>query len=195
MKPKLLGFILLLLLLGAGAWWLLAPPENNAKYPGMGGDFTLQSAQGPVSLHQFRGQVVLLYFGYTSCPDVCPASLGALASALKQTSPEERAQLQPLFISVDPERDSLEKLAQYAAYFYPGMLGLTGQPEYLKQLAQRYGAYFRKAPVENSALGYAVDHSATIFIVDKNGQLADMIHNSHSPRQILKQLRAALQRP
>ncbi len=191
MKNALLWLLSMLVVSGVAAWWL-SQPDRDTPYPGMGGDFELQSASGPVTLHQFKGKLLLIYFGYTSCPDVCPTSLGALSAALKQLSAEEQAQLQPLFISVDPERDSVQKLKEYTAYFYPGMIGATARMPYLEQLAKRYGAYFRKAPVDDSTLGYAIDHSSTIYVVDKQGQLMDMIQHSSSPQAIRKQIRENL---
>jgi len=187
-------FWLLLLFLfstsAAHAWTLFSGKED--RYPGMGGDFTLQSAEGEVSLRDFRGKIVLIYFGYTSCPDVCPTSLGALSAALKKLDKKEMAQIQPLFISVDPERDDVKKLQEYSHYFHPKMIGVTGKLAYLQALAKRYGAYFRKAPVESSTLGYAVDHSSTIYVVGKDGKLVDMIQHGGSPKRILEHIRAVL---
>jgi protein SCO1/2 len=186
-------FFLVLLLSGTQvfAWSLFSSEEDH--YPGMGGEFTLSSASGDISLKDFRGRIVLIYFGYTSCPDVCPTSLGALSAALKKLSDEEMEQIQPLFISVDPARDDAEKLKAYSRYFHPKMIGATADPEYLKTLAKRYGAYFRKAKVEDSSLGYAVDHSSTIYVVGKNGKLVDMIQHGGSAKRILEHLRNVLQ--
>ncbi len=189
---KRLAWLLALALVGAGGWFLFTEKAPQGPYPGMGGDFTLQSAQGPVSLSDFRGKVVLLYFGYTSCPDVCPTTLGALATALKRLSPEELARVQPLFVSVDPERDAPRKLVEYVRYFHPKLIGLTGPLERLKSIAKRYGAYFRKALVEDSSFGYAVDHSSVIYIVDERGVLVDMIQHSSSPEVIVTRLRRVL---
>lgn len=189
---KLALLLLVLAIAGAGSWLLLSKRKGEEPYPGMGGDFTLQSASGPVSLSDFRGKVVLIYFGYTSCPDICPTSLGALSAALKQLSPEEMARIQPIFISVDPERDTPEKMVEYVHYFHPKMIGLTGKPEQLREIADRYGAYFRKAEVEDSTLGYAVDHSSVIYIVDEQGRLVDMVQHSGSPKTILEHLRRVL---
>ncbi|WP_457665204.1 SCO family protein [Thiolapillus sp.] len=172
------------------AWSLFSSKEEH--YPGMGGDFTLQSATGEISLKDFRGKIVLIYFGYTSCPDVCPTSLGALSAALKKLDKQEMAQIQPLFISVDPERDDVKKLQEYSHYFHPKMIGATGSLEYLQALAKRYGAYFRKAPVENSSLGYAIDHSSTIYVVGRDGKLVDMIQHGGSAKRILEHIRKAL---
>ncbi len=192
MTIKRYYIFLLLLLLNAQvfAWSLFSTEEE--RYPGMGGEFTLSSASGDISLKDFRGKVVLIYFGYTSCPDVCPTSLGALSAALKKLSDQEMAQLQPLFISVDPARDNVEKLATYSQYFHPKMIGATSDLEYLRSLAKRYGAYFRKAEVGNSSLGYAIDHSSTIYVVGKNGKLIDMIQHGGSAKRILEHLREIL---
>ncbi|WP_223212065.1 SCO family protein [Thiolapillus brandeum] len=186
-------FLLFLLAVGqAHAWSLFSGSNEEERFPGMGGDFTLRSADGPISLKDFRGKLVLIYFGYTSCPDVCPTSLGALSSALKKLSDREMARIQPIFISVDPERDDPGKLKDYSAYFHPKMIGATADLPYLKDLAKRYGAFFRKAPVEDSTLGYAVDHSSTIYVVNEEGKLVDMIQHGGSPKLILQHLRKAL---
>ncbi len=185
-------WLLALVAAGAGGWFLLSDRAPEGPYPGMGGDFTLESAAGPVSLSDFRGQVVLIYFGYTSCPDICPTSLGALSAALRQLSPEEMARIQPLFVSVDPERDTPARIAEYVRYFHPKMIGVTGPLPKLREIADRYGAYFRKAEVEGSTLGYAVDHSSVIYVVDERGVLVDMIRHSGSPATILEHLRRVL---
>jgi protein SCO1/2 len=166
--------------------------SGTEPYPGMGGDFTLNSSHGPVSLKDFRGKVVPIYFGYTSCPDICPTSLSALGRALKQLDEHELSQVQSLFISVDPERDSTEKLAEYAKYFHPGMLGITGNLDLLNEIAKRYGAFFHKAEIKGSAMGYAVDHSSIIFVVDKQGVLQQMIQHSNNPQDILEKIREVL---
>lgn len=190
---KLSWLLLALAIAGAGSWLFLSERGDEGPYPGMGGDFTLRSAAGPVSLSDFRGKVVLIYFGYTSCPDVCPTSLGALSAALKQLSPQEMARIQPIFISVDPERDTPAKIVEYVHYFHPKMIGVTGSLAEVREIADRYGAYFRKAEVENSALGYAVDHSSVIYVVDEKGRLVDMIQHSGSPQAILEHLRRVLE--
>ena len=189
--PALAGLIVLALLAGV----LLIDPAQREKTPfaSMGGDFTLESANGPVSLADYRGKYVIIYFGYTSCPDICPTSLGALSQAMKQLTPGELERIQGLFISVDPERDTLDKLQAYARYFHPSMIGITGSLETLNQVASQYGVYFHKVEIENSSMGYAVDHSSTIFLVDPEGKLKEMIQHSDSPGTILKQIRKVMQ--
>jgi protein SCO1/2 len=143
---------------------------DTAEAP-TGGDFTLDSYRGPVSLHDFKGKVVMLYFGYTSCPDVCPTSLGYMVAALGELSPDELQQVQPIFISVDPERDSLQGLKDYVEYFQPGFIGLTGSEEQVAQVAKQYGAKYYPVELEGSAFGYAINHSAAIYLIDQDGTL------------------------
>ncbi|MBU0499810.1 MAG: SCO family protein [Gammaproteobacteria bacterium] len=158
-----------------------------AKAP-PGGGFRLNSADGPVSLGDFKGKVVLLYFGYTFCPDICPSSLALLSAALHQLSPEDQARIQPLFVSVDPERDSLEKLRQYSRYFHESFIGLTGSPEAVRGVADLYGAAYRKV-LEPSSTAYTVDHSANLYLIDSQGKLAGQLPHGTAPEEI----RSALQ--
>lgn len=136
-----------------------------------GGDFTLMSASGSVSTQDFRGKVVMLYFGYTKCPDVCPTSMLIMSQALDALSAEELAQVQPLFISVDPKRDKVENLSEYARYFHPGFIGITGSGEEVAKVSRMYGARYYQVDLEGSEFGYAVNHSAAIYLVDDQGTL------------------------
>lgn len=157
-----------------------------------GGDFRLQSAAGPLALEDLRGKVVVLYFGYTFCPDICPTGLALLSAALEQMEPGELAQVQSLFVSVDPDRDDLQRLAEYAAFFHPGILGLTGNPVELTAVAARYGAVYRKVEQKESAAGYLIDHSAFTYVIDRSGQLAHSLPHGTSPERILAVLRQEL---
>lgn len=201
----LLNIVLLAAIIWAGLFW--QPDSNQSPVPGthaarlgqavslaatpVGGDFTLDGPQGPVALHDYAGKLVLLYFGYTYCPDVCPTSLMVWQQALAALSPLELTRVQPVFISVDPERDTIERLADYTQFFYPGMVGLTGKPEQLKEIAGRYGAVF--ARVESaSASGYVVDHSAMTYVVDARGQLVASVPHGASVEQLLAEIRQYL---
>jgi protein SCO1/2 len=157
-----------------------------------GGDFTLQSASGPVSLRDFRGKVVLVYFGYTFCPDICPTSLAFASQALNALNKDELARTQGLFISVDPERDTLDKLKEYGAFFHANILGLTGTPEVIAATAQQYGASYRKQDT-GSAGGYVVDHSSSTYVVDPEGKLVATLQHGTSPADVVKAIRAAMQ--
>jgi protein SCO1/2 len=167
--------------LGAGAiGWFMTPNPNALP---KGGDFTLPSAAGPVSLEALRGRVVVLYFGYASCPDVCPATLSFLGTALAALPADELAKVQGIFISLDPERDSPASLAPYAAHFHPRMVGVTGTATEVAALAAHYGVTFRKHGVD-SALGYVVDHTSQLAIVAPDGRLVEVLEHGTPPEAI-----------
>ncbi|MEI7613265.1 MAG: SCO family protein [Betaproteobacteria bacterium] len=153
--------------------------------------FTLNSPAGPVSLSDYRGKVVLIYFGYTFCPDVCPTSLAALAQALSALTPKELEQVQGVFISVDPERDSMEVLKIYVPYFHPSLLGLSGSTEQVAQVARQYGARYMKQKPNADGL-YSVDHSSFTYVVAPDGKLAARLPHGTSPQQIVDKIRPLL---
>jgi protein SCO1/2 len=153
--------------------------------------FTLNSPSGPVSLSDYRGKVVLIYFGYTFCPDVCPTSLAALAQAFSALTPKELEQVQGFLISVDPERDSMEVLKIYVPYFHPNLIGLSGTPEQVAQVARQYGARYMKQKPNADGL-YAVDHSSFTYLIAADGKLAARLPHGTSPQQIVDKIRPLL---
>ena len=178
--------VLASLLLGALAAYLAAPRSDDPAP--RGGNFTLTAADGPVSLADLRGRLVLIYFGYASCPDVCPTSLALTTAALNTLTPAEREQVRVLFISVDPGRDTPEKLRQYAGHFHPNITGVTGSPEALAAVAARYGAAYRMTPVE-SAAGYVVDHTSVTSVVVPDGRLVEQLPHGTTPPDIVAAIR------
>ncbi|MEA3273749.1 MAG: SCO family protein [Pseudomonadota bacterium] len=144
-------------------------PET-AEAP-LGGDFTLVSSRGPVSLQDFRGKVVMLFFGYTKCPDVCPTSLAYMSAALNELDEAKLRGVQPMFVSVDPQRDTPKQLEEYLDYFHPAYLGLTGTEEEIAEVSKLYGAKYYQVQLEGSAFGYAVNHSAAVYLIDQDGTL------------------------
>lgn len=179
-------------LLGVLAAWLAAPRTGEPALP-RGGDFTLDSADGPVTLTALRGKVVLLYFGYASCPDVCPTSLALTTAALKTLAPDELARVQVLFISVDPGRDTPANLKHYAGYFHPGIAGVTASPERIAAVAADYGASYRMTPVD-SAAGYVVDHSSVTSVIAPDGRLVEQLPHGTTPPEIVDAIRRWLPR-
>ena len=144
-------------------------------------DFNLSSAEGVVSLKDLRGSVVLLFFGFTSCADVCPISLATISHAFSNLNDDELKLSKSLFISLDPERDSLEKLKKYTGYFHPNIIGVTGTKKELGMVAEIFGVNFEKKDSPDSALGYVIYHSSTIFVIDQQGILRKTIpHNTNS---------------
>lgn len=133
-------------------------------------DFTLTAHTGePVSLSDFRGKHVLVYFGYTFCPDVCPTTLARINQTLTLLG-DKAKDVQFVMVSVDPERDTPEKLAQYVTAFNPTFLGLTGSEQEIMQAATPFGVYFAKQEVEGKS-NYLVDHTATTMVMDPAGRM------------------------
>lgn len=134
-------------------------------------DFTLTTEGGrKVSLRDFRGKIVLLYFGYTFCPDVCPTTMRELARAMKILGPKKAKRVQVIMISVDPERDTPDHVAEYARTFNPDFIGLTGTLDEITQVATMYGIYFKKHE-GTAATGYLVDHTATVTVINQKGYI------------------------
>lgn len=156
-----------------------------------GGDFTLFQGDKPVRLSDFHGKLVVMYFGFTSCPDVCPTTLTIIASALRQLTPEELENVQPVFISIDPERDQGEKLDAYATYFHPSFIGITGTPDEVQKVANQYGGFFIKVE-SDSALKYMVEHTSKTYIISKDGQHVSVLPHDMSRDVALNAIRSGL---
>jgi len=157
-----------------------------------GGEFSLFGSEGMVSLSDFRGKVVAIYFGYTQCPDVCPTNLSLLSSALKQMTEDELAQFQGIFISVDPGRDDPQTLEKYTQFFHPKIMGISGAPNDLDPIVANYGAYYEKTAYSNSAMIYGIAHTSEIYVMDRNGKMVGILPHAASPKEIMRQLRAAM---
>jgi len=138
-------------------------------YENRGGDFELTGPDDKdLSSESFRGKVILIYFGYTYCPDVCPMSLTHLKVGMLNLN-EQAKDVQVLFISIDPERDTSEKLKEYVPYFYPTFIGMTGSINDIAEVARQYGTGYFKQYVE-SVEGYFMAHTDAVFLVDQQGR-------------------------
>ena len=132
------------------------------------GDFTMPDFTGrPRTLGEFRGKVVVLFFGFLQCPDVCPTTLAEAAAALKELGPKAE-EVQVLFITVDPERDTPELLAAYVTAFHPKFLALRGNQAELERAAKMFKVYYAKSSSPDG--GYSMDHTASLFVLDKQGR-------------------------
>ncbi len=193
MNKALSFFILILMVVFLYVIFFWEPvADSDNKLPVVsqptGGEFTLQALSGPVSLKDFRGKVVLIYFGYTMCPDICPTNLAMMSNALNQMNDNELSYVQGIFISVDPQRDTVEKLSEYTHYFHPLIKGMSSTPEVIRELAERYGAAYQKV-VQDSATNYAVDHSSETYVVDPQGNLVERLAHATPPAEILAAIR------
>jgi protein SCO1/2 len=142
------------------------------------------------TLVDFRGKVVMLFFGYTHCPDMCPTTLATLAGALRQMG-EDARDVQVLFVTVDPRRDTPEILAKYVPAFHPGFLGLYADAETTARTASEFKAYFELRPQDETGR-YAVDHSGQIFVFDAQGRVRLFIRPEASPESIARDVRVLL---
>ncbi|MEW5827850.1 MAG: SCO family protein [Chloroflexota bacterium] len=188
-----LAGVIVLLALAAGFVWLRPKPffgtvlqSTTPAY-----DFALAAAEGKtVRLSDYKGKVVLLYFGYTFCPDVCPATLANASQAIRALG-KKGEQVQLIMISVDPARDTPEKLAQYVTHFHPSYIGITGTDEQVSETAALYGIYFQKNE-GTEATGYLIDHTATLMAVDQEGYLKLLIPFGATVEEITSDLKNLL---
>lgn len=165
--------IIALIVLGAWAWQRLRAPVFHGQVMPAGApvvDFTLTAHTGEqVRLSDWRGRWVALYFGYTFCPDICPTTLAQLAQAQRRLG-ADASRVQVIMVTVDPERDTPERLAAYVSAFDPSFIGLIGTPNAIAAAAASLGVYFARQEVE-SAAGYLMDHTASVLLLDPEGRL------------------------
>jgi protein SCO1/2 len=166
------------LLVFVGPKRLLTPPEGSESAAHIGGVFTLSNTEGtPVSASDFRGKYMLVYFGFTHCPDICPTTLLVMKNALAALGEKQKA-IVPIFISLDPARDTPRVMKQYVSNFGPRLVGLTGTAEEVKKAADAYRVYFSRVEQPDSASGYLIDHSGFMYLMDPNGRY--LAHFSHT---------------
>lgn len=157
-------------------------PLAPVQTAGIGGAFSLIDHRGDVvSDRDFGDKVLLLMFGYTFCPDVCPTSLQGIAQALDLLGTDAE-EVQALFISVDPDRDTPEVLGSYVSAFHPSLIGLTGTPEQIRQVTADYRVYYAKAGSDSE--DYLIDHSAYIYLVGAGGQVLTYLRHDAEPEAI-----------
>lgn len=166
----MIPLLLALLLGGCGPAGKSEPPLKGAS---IGGPFTLTNQDGQqVSDTDLNGRYRLVYFGYTFCPDVCPVDLQVIGQGLRQferSDPARAQKVQPVFITTDPERDTPAVLKQYVAAFHPRLIGLTGTPKQIAEVAKEFGIYFAKRETEGSS-DYLVDHSRVAILFGPKGE-------------------------
>jgi cytochrome oxidase Cu insertion factor (SCO1/SenC/PrrC family) len=156
----------------------------------IGGPFTLTDSVGKQrSDGEFRGRLMIVYFGYTYCPDVCPADLMAITRALDALGPAADG-VQPIFITVDPERDT-KVLKEYVSAFHPNLIGLTGSPDEIRKVANAYKAFYVKVPDERGG-DYSIDHTGVIYLIGRNGEYLGFMPPQTSPQRLTEILQKYL---
>ena len=174
-------------------------PEQDLKAQYLpAGDFSLQTSAGLQRLSDFRGKPVVLYFGFTSCPDICPLGLSTIRDALN--SDLGLSEVVALFVTVDPQRDTLDRLSEYVEFFHPNIIAMRGDKKETAKIAKQYGTYFIKAPLpgakesqkglsgdantEVDPNAYTVDHTAYYFVLDKQGELTRVLEHNAKPNEL-----------
>ena len=203
MKNPLVMAVAVGLLAGAVAALVLVVGPQLGTMPGLaptttgkalvGGPFSLEDASGKrVTEKDFAGRPMLVYFGFTHCPDVCPAGLQVIAAALDKLGPKADG-LTPIFITLDPERDTPQVIGEYVKSFNPRIVGLSGSPEDIAAVAKAYRVYFKKVADENSTSGnYSVDHSAYMYLMSPTVEFLKHFPHYVSVDQLAEELAKAL---
>jgi protein SCO1/2 len=183
-----MGLLLAVLLLGAGGLLWLSGSGGNSPIS-IGGPFTLEDGSGkPVTDRDFRGKYMLVYFGYTFCPDVCPTTLNAVADAMDKMGPAA-ARIRPVFITVDPKRDTPAVVKQYAAAFGPSITGLTGTPEEIAAAAKEYRVYYAEHRTGSGPNDYSMDHSSVLYLMGPDGGFIAPVRADQSGDEIAANLK------
>ena len=179
-------------LLSVAVLTLCASVAGAAANYGKGGDFTLNAPGGPLSLSSLRGKVVLIFFGYTSCPDVCPISLARIDASFSALDTSELERVQALFITLDPERDTADRLEKYTRYFHANIIGLRGDEAAIATVAGQYGVSYSKNMMPESALGYSISHPTDILLLDTEGQMVESVPHDAKSKYLLSRIRDLL---
>jgi protein SCO1/2 len=193
LQLALIGAALALVVaIGLVAWQLVPGPAGGSGEALVGGPFTLVDQTGKaVTEADYAGRFMLVYFGYTFCPDVCPMSLSSMVQALDLLEPAQAEQVVPIMITVDPERDTVAQLAEYAPLFGPELVALTGTPEQIAAAAKAYRVYYSKVANDDPD-AYLMDHSAFIYLMGPDGRYRRHFAANASPEELAQGLREAL---
>lgn len=188
--------IVLIVALAAAAFWWFRPQALHGTELVAGDplpDFTMQASSGErVSLSDFQGKWVMLYFGYTSCPDVCPTTLGDMAQAYDLLGGRAE-RVQGIMVSLDPARDTPEKMAAYLSYFEPTFIGMSGEQAEVNDAAMRYGIFFERRAGANPN-DYFIDHTSSLLLIDPQGRLRVIYPYGVLPEEIAADVKYLMRR-
>ena len=180
------------LILAMAVKWLvgaLYSPIPPSRYADLGGSFTLEGINGPVSLQNYAGKVVVLFFGYTHCPDICPTTLANIAAGLELLDqPGELNKTQVVFITINPDQENAVQTHQYANHFHPNIIGLSGTRDAINAVARQYLAGHKRETADTQQ-GYTLSHSGYLYLIRPDGYVGSFIRHTSSPEQIATAIR------
>jgi protein SCO1/2 len=190
MVRSCLAVAVIALLAGAAACHRPAPPATDGR-PDFGGDFTLIDTNGQTfELSQLRGKAVLLFFGYTFCPDMCPMTMAHVLDVMKRLGPA-RAEVVPVFITLDPPRDTPPVVKAFVSHFGPEVIGLTGSPPDIARVARQYHVSY--TVMDGSTKDYLINHTTAIFLIDRQGGLRNYVAYNEPTDRLVAAVQAVLQ--
>ena len=166
--------------------------DENGK---LGGDFALTSTDGPVSLSDYRGKVVVVYFGFLNCEEVCLNSMRVLQNSMLRLNAAEQDAVRIMLISIDPARDTPEALARFARSYHDNIIGLTGSQRQIDQVSRLYGAHYKISDEDRNDPSYFFRHSSRYYVVDQHGELIDAMRHSTTPNELTTRVRQLLSAP
>lgn len=177
--------------------WLVACSEPRPELPvntRLGGDFSMLDQNGePFGPADLQGKLSLMFFGFTQCPDICPATLARTVAAWKELSERQRSQVQLVFVSFDPQRDTVEHLKEYLAFFDPAVIGLTGTPEQVATMARGYGVVYLQEQAEpGQEKDYLFSHSDFVYLMDQQGRVRKLFKSDFDSEELINDVRSLL---
>jgi protein SCO1 len=195
MRARLISFIVAGFLIGAlagAAVLFVTTPKGGQTVQSsgtalVGGPFSLRTDGKTVTDRDFRGRYMLVFFGFTHCPDICPAELQVIAQALDHLG-DKAKKVVPIFITVDPERDTPQAMAEYVKSFGPNFVGLTGSPEAISAAAKAYRVAYSKIENKDSPGDYTVDHSALVYLMGPDGKYVTHFSYGISAEELAEKL-------
>jgi len=186
--------LLIVLSIGAGLYLIPGKTVKTQESSGktlIGGDFTLTNQNGKtVNDVDFRGKFMLVFFGFTNCPEVCPTGLLTITQVMESLG-KKGEKIAPVFITIDPERDTPEQIANYLSNFHPSLTGLTGTLEQVKSVVKVYRVYSSKVEDETSD-EYTMNHSSFVYLMDKNGQYLTHFPHDEDPAKMAAKIKTYL---
>jgi protein SCO1/2 len=194
-RTLIFAVTVLLIALATAAAALVFMPRMGPQVSGtplIGGPFTLTDQNGKrVTEKTYAGKYLLIFFGYTYCPDVCPSELQVMSAALDQLG-SDAEKIQPLFITIDPARDNPQVVKEYVSNFNPRLVGLTGSEQDVADVAAKYRVYYAKAPGTNSGTDYLMDHSAIVYLMRPDGTFLKHFTYGTDPKALADAIRKAM---